>query len=275
MRSDNHREHQTQMIVLSSTAQRPLLAMALVCMVLVGFGSVRNAAPSPRPEVNEPAVARALDFFLANRLSEALQALDPETFERSGKANFLSGLIHLYRPREDREKARAHLERAGTLGIGHAYTILGHLTLDDGCAGCQAQAAVWYERALERREDPDAQLGRAIVLNALGDRRSALAEFDRLLAATTPLYVRVWAAAFAAGLLLEQNPSRAKALLRFAALQGHAEAQAMLGLLFLREGQDVEAETWLAHAVGQRAELAMEWYWAQSVEKQLEVLHRS
>jgi len=76
-------------------------------------------------------------------------------------------------------------------------------------------------------------------------------------------------------LRIKQDPNRAEELLLFAAWQGSASAQEILGLWYLREGRKSEAESWLVRAMGQRAEHAMQWYRAQSTSTQIEIVERS
>ena len=251
-------------------------AALLVSTVSIVVASAHAQTSLPRPEaIDEPAIARSVELFLANRQVEALQALDPETLERSGKANLLTGLIYLNRPHENQEKARPYFERAGRLGVSHAYAALGNQILGDDCADCPVQAAKLFSQALADHDDPDARLGLALAWTELGKNDSAQAEFDHLLEDPTPLYVRVLAASFAGALRIKQDPNRAEELLLFAALQGSAGAQQILGLWYLREGRKAEAEMWLARAVGQRAELAMKWYRAQPHSMQIEMVQRS
>jgi tetratricopeptide (TPR) repeat protein len=259
------------------SARQALFAAATVlAQAMVMVGSVYAQTLSPQWEaIDEPAVARAVELFLANRQYEALQALAPETLERSGKANLLAGLIYLNRPHENPDKARPCFERAGRLGVSHAYAALGNLILGDDCADCPVKAAKLFSQALADHNDPDARLGLALAWTELGKMDSAQAEFDHLLDATTPLYVRVLAASFAGALRIKQDPNRAEELLLFAAWQGSAGAQEILGLWYLREGRKSEAESWLARAMGQRAEHAMKWYRAQSTSTQLEIVERS
>src|SRR5437773_2543550 len=108
------------------SARQALFAAATVlAQAMVMVGSVYAQTLSPQSEaIDEPAVARAVELFLANRQYEALQALAPETLERSGKANLLAGLIYLNRPHENPDKARPYFERAGRLGVSHAYAAL-------------------------------------------------------------------------------------------------------------------------------------------------------
>jgi tetratricopeptide (TPR) repeat protein len=137
------------------------------------------------PEVDAQ-VAEASDLFLANRLIEALAALD-ETFARSGKASLLAGLIHLYRARIDYDEAKRHLERAGALGIAHAYAISGNLTYDEGCALCPAQAIAFYRRALELADDPAARFGIAFALEEQGNRTESLQRFEERASLRAPV----------------------------------------------------------------------------------------
>jgi len=81
------------------SARQALLAVATVLaygMVFVGSVYAQTSPPQPQA-IDEPAIARAVELFLANRQYEALQALAPETLERSGKANLLAGLIYFAR----------------------------------------------------------------------------------------------------------------------------------------------------------------------------------
>ena len=255
---------------------RQALLVTVLAYGMVFVGSVYAQTSTPQPEVIvEPGIARAVELFLANRQYEALQALAPETLERSGKANLLAGLIYLNRPHENPDKARPYFERAGRLGVSHAYAALGNLILGDDCADCPVRAAKLLSQALADHDDPDARLGLALAWLELGKKQSAQAEFDRLLEDPTPLYIRVLAASFAGAFRVESDPKRAEELLLFAASQGSAGAQEILGLWYLREGRKSEAESWLARAVGQRAELAMKWYRAQSRSMQIEIVQQS
>jgi TPR repeat protein len=259
------------------SARQALLAVATVLaygMVIVGSVYAQTSPPQPQA-IDELVIARAVELFLANRQYEALQALAPETLERSGKANLLAGLIYLNRPHENPDKARPYFERAGRLGVSHAYAALGNLILGDDCADCPVRAAKLLSQALADHDDPDARLGLALAWIELGKKQSAQAEFDRLLEDPTPLYIRVLAASFAGAFRVESDPKRAEELLLFAASQGSAGAQEILGLWYLREGRKSEAESWLARAVGQRAELAMKWYRAQSRSMQIEIVQQS
>jgi len=260
-----------------NSARRLLLTTAavLVCVILIVDAVHAQTSSSQAEATDQPVIARAVELFLANRQYEALQALPPETLERSGKVNLLAGLIYLNRPHENPDKARPYLERAGRLGVSHAYAVLGNLILGDDCADCPVSAAKLLSQALAGHDDPDARLGLALAWTELGKKESAQPEFDRLLEDPTPLDIRVLAASFAGAFRLETDPKRAEELLLFAALQGSAGAQQILGLWYVREGRKAEAEMWLARAVGQRAELAMKWYRAQPRSTQVEIVQRS
>ena len=157
------------------SARQALLAVARVLAYgIVVVGSVYAQTSTPQPEaIDEPAIARTVELFLANRQYEALQALDPETLERSGKANLLAGLIYLNRPHENPDKARPYFERAGQLGVSHAYAALGNLILGDDCADCPVRAAKLLSQALADHDDPDARLGLALDWIELGKKESA------------------------------------------------------------------------------------------------------
>ena len=114
-----------------------------------------------------------------------------------------------------------------------------------------------------------------MIGSSWGKKNLPQAEFDRLFEDPTPLYIRVLAASFAGAFRLETDPKRAEELLLFAAWQGSAGAQEILGLWYLREGRKSEAVSWLTRAVGQRAEHAMKWYRAQPRSMQIEMLERS
>ena len=63
------------------SARQALLAVATVLaygMVFVGSVYAQTSPPQPQA-IDEPAIARAVELFLANRQYEALQALAPET----------------------------------------------------------------------------------------------------------------------------------------------------------------------------------------------------
>jgi tetratricopeptide (TPR) repeat protein len=180
---------------------------------------------------------------------EALDALDEQTLAQSGKANLLAGLIHLYRPRADLEAAKLHFERAGALGIGHAFAILGHITIEEGCPDCPARAAVYYKRALEWGDSAEARFGLALALAEQDRMAEALAGFEALLSEETPQYWRLWAASFAGTMLLESDPYRGEAILLTSAAAGFPDAQAALGFFAAR---DDAAKSWLTRAVANR-----------------------
>jgi TPR repeat protein len=159
--------------------------------------------------------------------------------------------------------------------VSHAYAALGNLILGDDCVDCPVMATKLLSQALADHDDPDARLGLAFAWIDLGEKESAQAEFDRLLEDPTPLYIRVLAASLAGAFRLESDPNRAEELLLFAARQGSAGAQEILGLWYLREGRKSEAESWLTRAVGQGAELAMKWYRAQPRSTQIEIVQQS
>jgi hypothetical protein len=99
---------------------RALVAAGCIAIVLAGIARAQAALAA-----EDTAIAQAKQLFLANRLKEALEALDQQTLARSAEANLLAGLIHLYRPHADHDAAKRYLERAGELGIAHAYAIVG------------------------------------------------------------------------------------------------------------------------------------------------------
>jgi TPR repeat protein len=262
---------------VESRAQRPLwwflavIAAATICLVVALVG--------PAPAQTAPAtgmdaqIAEARNLFLANRLTEALDALDDRTLAQSGKANLLAGLIHLLGPDIDHDAAKMHLERAGNLGVGHAYSILGNIIFDEGCSTCIATAEGWYSRALGLGDNIPALFGRAVA--RLDDRREdAIRDFEVVFARAPKSFYGVFAATFLGGLLIKENPQRAEELLLHAAAQGMPEAQEALGLLLLQQRRS-EAEKWLALAVAQRMDLARRWYSRQSTDRHLELLHQS
>jgi hypothetical protein len=69
---------------------------AALCAALVLSG-LETTSAADRSLSMDDRIAQAKDLFLADRLTEALDALDERTLERSGEANLLAGLIHLYR----------------------------------------------------------------------------------------------------------------------------------------------------------------------------------
>jgi TPR repeat protein len=219
--------------------------------------ALAGAQSSQTEELSTPIeadIVEAKDLFLANRLMEALDALDERTLARSGEANLLAGLIHLYRPRADLEAAKRHFARAGTLGIGHAFAILGTLIFNEGCSDCVVRAAAYYKRALEWGDDPAARFGLALALEEQGRRAESLKAFEELLAEEgTPRFWRIWAASFVSGMINKSDPRRGEMLLSMAATAGFPEAQAYLGLYLLHERRDAEAEVWLRR-IGRRSE---------------------
>jgi tetratricopeptide (TPR) repeat protein len=243
-----------------------------VCTSVLLAGSTR---PQAAIAAEDTAIAQAKDLFLANRLTEALEALDDGTLAHSGKANLLAGLIHLYRPHADHDAAIRYLEHAGELGIAHAYAIVGNLILEEGCANCSAHAIVYYERALELEDDPGARFGIALALEEQGRRTESLQMFESLLSDRVPQFWRMWAASFVGGLVLRKDPGRGEMLLTMAATADFPEAQAFLGFFLLQEGREAEGEMWLTRAVAHRSELVMEWYGTLSYERQADVLLHS
>jgi TPR repeat protein len=214
-------------------------------------------------------------LFLANRLVEALDALAEQTLEQSGEANLLAGLIYLYHPQIDGEAAKLHFERAGALGIAHAYTILGNMALDEGCTDCAARALLHFARALESGHDAEASFGLALALYKTGGEEAAQKQLTDLLSAATPTPIRVLATSMLGAMLLKQEPNRAEELLLSAASEGEPAAQAGLGLILLRRGRAAEAEDWLARAVALRSELARSWYDSQPSDRQFRILVES
>jgi hypothetical protein len=246
---------------------------------LMAFAASLVTSPPPAwggpaaPAAVESQISAATRLFVANHLAQALEALDDQTLAQSGKANLLAGLIHLYQPDVDRDAAKQYLERAGALGIGHGYAILGNLVSDEDRSGCLDSAEAWYSRALELGDSITAQFGRAVA--RLDDNREgAIRDLEAVFARSPSSSYGVFAATFLAGLLIEENPQRAEELLLHAAAQGMPEAQEALGLLLLQQRRS-EAEKWLALAVAQRMELATRWYSRQSTDRQLEILRQS
>jgi tetratricopeptide (TPR) repeat protein len=239
-----------------------------VCIAIVSAGAARAQAALAAEDTE---IAQAKELFLANRLIEALEALDDKTLAQSGKANLLAGLIHLYRPHAEHDAVKRYLERAGELGIAHAYAIVGNLILDEACADCSAHAIVYYERALELEDDPGARFGIALALEEQGRRTESLQMFESLLSDRVPQFWRMWAASFVGGLMLRKDPRRGEMLLTRAAAADFPEAQAFLGFFLLQEGRETEGEMWLTRAVAHRSEIGMEWHRTLDRERQGEV----
>ena len=232
---------------------------AAFCMALV-LSALETTSAADRSHSADAQIAQARDLFLADRLMEALDALDEQTLAQSGEANLLAGLIHLYRLPIDGAAAKLHFERAGALGVGHAFAILGHITIEEGCPDCPARAAVYYKRALEWGDSAEARFGLALALAEQDRMAEALAGFEALLSEETPQYWRLWAASFAGTMLLESDPYRGEAILLTSAAAGFPDAQAALGFFLLHKRRDAEAKLWLTRAVANRSEIGMEWY---------------
>ena len=250
---------------------RALVAAGCIAIALAGAARAQTA-PATGIDTH---VVEAKELFLANRLTEALQALDEQTLVRTAEANLLAGLIHLYRPPGGGEAAKLHFERAGALGIAHAYTMLGNMALDEGCADCAARALSHFERALGSGHDAEASFGLALALYRTGREEAAQKQLTDLLSAARQTQIRVLAASMLGAMLLKQEPDTAEDLLLLAAAEGEPTAQAGLGFIRLRQGRADEAEHWLARALALRSRLARSWYDSQPSERQFRLLAES
>ena len=251
-----------------------IVCAAGLCAALVLSG-LETTAAADRSLSMEDRIAQAKDLFLADRLMEALDALDERTLERSGEANLLAGLIRLYRRPIDGAAAKLHFERAGALGVAHGYTILGNMALDEDCADCATRALSHFTRTLDDGHDVEASLGLALALYRTGREEAAKNQLAVLVSVETPTLIRVLSAALLGAMLLKLEPMRAEDLLRLAASEGEHTAQAALGLILLRRGRVTEADYWLARALALRSERARSWYDSQPFHRQYGILGES
>ena len=200
----------------------------------------------------EPEVA-GLRYFVAelyvDRVSQRFAAVTPEGAPMSG--NDLSRL-----PAEERDSARADLERADhhlRAALEQAPDFLGGWVELAGVSsglGRRGDAVDQLARALELKPDAsDLRLFRARLLAAENRAGEAVAEYDRLAAASPPAEAAT--ARFEAARVLERAGQAEDAKPRFAALAadtqlsaaGRAAAALHLGNLELEAGRATAAES--------------------------------